>query len=1682
MTPRSAAWRVFRARWASVLGTAVLVSGLGLAAPAAAAADQGAAKPSVVASRSADLAGRRAHQTPQQASAQAKRARKPVLVTGATTPTSTLTANPDGTFTLAESADPVRAKIGGLWQNLNAALVRNRNGTYSPAVSSEPLSLSGGGRGPLATMTYGAYSLALTAPMTLPAPIISANTATYSGVLPGVDLIVIAQPSGGFSEVLRIASAAAAANPALRALTLTAKTTGLTLKADQDGAVSGVARDGQVVFAAPAPRMWDSAIRPGLKTITNKAGVQLNVATAQPAASTPAGPGDGAHTGPLAVALNGDRITLGPDRRLLTGADAVYPEYIDPNWDAAGSAASSWAYVSGAFPSQEYYDTSMYMQVGIDPDNGGTSYSFFTLPIPSTIYGAVIHSATAYFPEAWSYSCTASPVELWQTGTISGSTTYDNQPSWISELGSDDVAYGWSSSDEIGGPSSCPANNKDVAYSITSTIATAAAGSWKTLTMGLRAEDTSDSDGWKQFSDPAVAKDDTGANATLTVNFANAPATPTLTTSPVADCATGTSVLGNGNVTLDAAVYNKDGTATGSMAVDYAAFADGDTADTFAANPSMSVSAASGTTAALVLSAANLESAVTEYGSDDEVKITWTASVSDGLSGVPSSPTASCTFTFSTAVPGAPNIVDSAGNPGCDTLSYTVGTAASFTLDPNGTSSAATEPTGYTYQLNGGNAVTVAARTSSPYSAAITVTPTRRTNILTVNATAAGGNIGQASYCVINAAAPSPATDQDMTGDGIPDLLTVGTATTGGTSAGLWLAAGQARDGRFDGTVATTASDIAPLGPQAVGTPSSWDGMRAITGQFTDSGFNDIEAYSPNTGDVYVLPGQGDGSATTSDEQNLTDILSDTNQVSGNTNYPLQLVNAYNVSGDDEPYPDQIGLFDDPDSSVGTYLAYFANSDGFDSFDASNGNFEGLPYELTNTTPDGTMDWADWTIITDYDVRDGTAYTDMWLWNESTGALYLWELTGLTDETSGGLNLATFTNANPTATLTYTQTEVSVGWNQSTSLATFQATDVDGDPGLVTVTGTGQARSWAYNGTTLTQANANTSAQTLLTADHTYLLNDESSGTVSTAADQPGAGDTAYDLTGDSGTAWNEGDLFSPDVEFIGADSGYLISSSQAGDFAPNSSFTVSVWVDPAKLGGTVFSQNGSEYSSVYVSSTTSGAWSAGMNTANTGSDSYSTATGGTARAGVWTNLTLSYDTVNGADILYLYANGVEIASLLDTSPPSTTGKFVLGAVQSDTTAASFLTGQIADVQVWDSLAVPTQPATPDSAFVPVTPVRIMDTRSTSKIGPVTGPVGADSTTLVPIDGNTTASLPATGITAVAVSITVTGQTSSGILSAYPADTPLPVTSTVNYSSSANFTNNAIVPVGPDGDIAIYNASGGTAQLIVDLTGYFTTDTSAAGASTYTPLATPIRILDTRNGIGAAKAEIAADGTLTLTMDGDDTNGADLPSAGITAVALNLTVVPTATGNAGFLTTYPDGVTRPATSNVTYAATADQSQAETVIIPVGSDGKIDIFSNSGDAINLVGDLSGYFTTSTTGEYYHPLGSIRIIDTRQTTALASDSARAITNPASITADNPTLVLNITAVTPEDGGFLQAYPGSAALPTASIVNFASGETPAVPNLDLVNTSDDNSFAIYNSSGGTVEVVVDTSGYFG
>jgi hypothetical protein len=666
------------------LTAAALLTGM-VAAPADAAAHGSGAQASAQTAVRAP-APHPLYQTPQQASEQAKRTGKPVVVTGATTPDSTLTAEPNGTFSTTSTVAPVRAKIKGIWRSLDPDLTRNANGTLSPEVSSEPLSLSGGGTGPLATMTSGVYSMALTTHLTLPAPTISGDTATYREVLPGVNLVLSAQASGGVDETLVIANAAAAANPALRSLTFTTRMRGLTLRSGHRGAIEAVSPDGEVIFAAPQPRMWNSAAMPTSKTINIPGLGRVSKATGLPARSSIRSPGASAASAPMGVRVTRSSLTLTPDRAVLTGAG---PFYLDPTWLPGGGNQSSWAYVSDettGIAAQHYYDTSLYLQVGQDPD-GGVSYAYYTLPMQSGLGSATINSVTAYFPEVWSYSCTASTVDLYgYTSKLSNSTTYNNRPTGQSGvLGSDDVAYGWSSSGAVGGPSNCGYSLKDVSFTgspLLKQVQTEASKSVTSYTVGLTATDTSDSYGWKLFANPdsgTSSNDQDGyaaiaGNASWTINYAYPPGTPSLTTSPPASCSGGTTVLGNGAVTLDADVPDTDGSQlSGGVDTTFTAYAAGNTADTIlsASSETVGTSFAPGAnsgSASYAVTQAQLDSADSKWGSGGQVQVKWTAQASLNGLGI-SGPIASCTFIFSTVVPGAPVIHDSNGNVcGTDSL------------------------------------------------------------------------------------------------------------------------------------------------------------------------------------------------------------------------------------------------------------------------------------------------------------------------------------------------------------------------------------------------------------------------------------------------------------------------------------------------------------------------------------------------------------------------------------------------------------------------------------------------------------------------------------------------------------------------------------------------------------------------------------------------------------------------------------------------------------------------------------------------------------------------------------------------------------------------------------------------------------------------------------------------------
>jgi len=150
------------------------------------------------------------------------------------------------------------------------------------------------------------------------------------------------------------------------------------------------------------------------------------------------------------------------------------------------------------------------------------------------------------------------------------------------------------------------------------------------------------------------------------------------------------------------------------------------------------------------------------------------------------------------------------------------------------------------------------------------------------------------------------------------------------------------------------------------------------------------------------------------------------------------------------------------------------------------------------------------------------------------------------------------------------------------------------------------------------------------------------------------------------------------------------------------------------------------------------------------------------------------------------------------------------------------LTTSTTDPDLTDNTATATiqvVPPAPASHFFTIEPCRLLDTRAAT--GPYGGPAlvaGADRTFVAT---GPTCGIPATA-TAVSVNVAVTAPTVAGNLRLYPADYPLPQTSTINYIPGLTRANNAIVALNGSGEFTIRCSQGaGTAHAIVDVNGYF---------------------------------------------------------------------------------------------------------------------------------------------------------------------------------------------------------------------------------------------------------------------
>lgn len=343
------------------------------------------------------------------------------------------------------------------------------------------------------------------------------------------------------------------------------------------------------------------------------------------------------------------------------------------------------------------------------------------------------------------------------------------------------------------------------------------------------------------------------------------------------------------------------------------------------------------------------------------------------------------------------------------------------------------------------------------------------------------------------------------------------------------------------------------------------------------------------------------------------------------------------------------------------------------------------------------------------------------------------------------------------------------------------------------------------------------------------------------------------------------------------------------------------------------------------------------------------------------------------------------------------------------------------------------------------------------------------------------------GASGVVLNVTTVSPVAPGHVIVYPdtdgnGATPAPVGSTVNFEPGADVANAAFVQLPDNGKVCYLTRSGGSAGVVLDVTGFTMPD---AGIVTQPSQ----RLVDTRPGayrVGSVAGPVAPRTVQTVQVRGEAGVPDDATAVILSAVVTNVT----APGN---LRIFPAGQDVPVASVVNYAPGKDKATATIVGLPAS--GKISFYSDtnastSSSPVQVVLDVTGYIVGDST---YTALPPKRVLDSRPGAehvgtipgALAARTAYQVHLPGKggIPTDATSVVLNVAAIGPSSVGNLRVYPnraGSTTPPAASTINYVPGR--AISNLVVVALPDDGIINVYSDmfAGGEVGVAIDVVGY--
>lgn len=342
-------------------------------------------------------------------------------------------AQPEGHLRSEISAVPQWTRDEtGEWVDVDPTLAWEAGGPVRATATVSTIRMSGGGLGPFVTATDPAGgSLSLTWPAPLPTPTLDGDTATYSDVLPDVDLVVTAGVDG-FAYGLVVHTPEAAANPALVRVEVSITSLGLNVSQNAHGLVEATNAAGEPVFVSGDAWMWDSS---------EPAQDLDDESTAALEADDPS-PG---RVEAMPIELAGGTLAVIPDADMLADPEVVFPVVIDPPF--VGSRIA-WANVHREQASRGWTNDSAWpraggMRVGLCTWSGcGDSWGLWRSAVrfnTEPLGGKYIVSAAVKMIQTHTGGCGTYPLRLYQVSAFSSGVSW-NGVNWLSFLQSRDVA------------------------------------------------------------------------------------------------------------------------------------------------------------------------------------------------------------------------------------------------------------------------------------------------------------------------------------------------------------------------------------------------------------------------------------------------------------------------------------------------------------------------------------------------------------------------------------------------------------------------------------------------------------------------------------------------------------------------------------------------------------------------------------------------------------------------------------------------------------------------------------------------------------------------------------------------------------------------------------------------------------------------------------------------------------------------------------------------------------------------------------------------------------------------------------------------------------------------------------------------------------------------------------------